>query len=212
MQRKFCTGGQGRFSVSRACGPVTLCACWFPIWGGIQGGHCPSKAPRSQRLPTLDQFQSFSLNIFYGLQPLRGVLEAISNGMFHASMKGKMDTLEARKAELDTMLAQAAAEEPIILHPALADVYSGMVKALVSSLDDEATKAEAIELLRSLVAEVRLYPDDDAPDGHMIELYGELAAILELSGPTNDGPHRITGGVSVSLVAGVGFEPTTFRL
>jgi len=30
------------------------------------------------------------------------MLEAISNGMFHASMKEKMDTLEARKAELDT--------------------------------------------------------------------------------------------------------------
>ena len=140
------------------------------------------------------------------------MLEAISNGMFHASMKGKMDTLEARKAELDTMLAQAAAEEPIILHPALANVYRGKIKTLASSVDDEATKVEAIELLRSLVAEVRLHPDDDAPDGHVIELYGELATILELSGPTNDEPRRITGGVSVSLVAGVGFEPTTFRL
>ena len=99
-----------------------------------------------------------------------------------------------------------------VLHPALADVYVSKIKALASSLDDEATKAEAIELLRSLVAEVRLHPDDDAPDGHVIELYGELATILELSGPTNDEPRRITGGVSVSLVAGVGFEPTTFRL
>ena len=113
-----------------------------------------------------------------------------------------MDTLEAHKAEQDAMLAQAAAEEPIILHPALADVYSGMVKALVSSLDDEATKAEAIELLRSLVAEVRLHPDDDAPDGHVIQLYRELAAILELSGPTNDEPRRITGGVSVIVGCG----------
>ena len=69
-----------------------------------------------------------------------------------------MDTLEAHKAELYAMLAQAAAEEPIILHPTLVDVYGGKIKALASSLDDEATKAEAIELLRSLVAEVRLHP------------------------------------------------------
>ena len=89
-----------------------------------------------------------------------------------------------------------------VLHPALADVYGGKIKTLASSLDDEATEAEAIELLRSLVAEVRLHPDDDTPDGHMIELYGELAAILELSAPTNDEPRRIRGGVSVSVGCG----------
>ena len=52
----------------------------------------------------------------------------------------------------------------------------------------------------------------EATDGHVIELYGELSAILELSGFRNDEPRRFTGGVSVWLVAGVGFEPTTFRL
>ena len=89
------------------------------------------------------------------------MLEAISNGMFHASIMAKMDTLETRKAELNTKLA----EVPV-----------------------------------------------DATDGHVIELYGELSAILELSGFRNDKPRRFTGGVSVSMVAGVGFEPTTFRL
>ena len=102
---------------------------------------------------------------------INNMLEAISNGMFHVSMKEKMDTLEARKAELDTKLATVPENEPIILHPAL--------------------------------AEVRLHPDEDATDGHAIELYGELASILELSGFRNDEPRRFTGGVSVSLVAGV---------
>jgi hypothetical protein len=71
-----------------------------------------------------------------------------------------------------------------------------------SSLDDEDTKSEAIELLRGLVTEVRLHPDEDAKDGHTIELYGELAAILELSAPKRQKTRRFTGGVSVSLVAG----------
>ena len=48
--------------------------------------------------------------------------------------------------------------------------------------------------------------------GDVIKLCGELASILDLSGARSDEPRRITGGVSVSLVAGVGFEPTTFRL
>ena len=70
-------------------------------------------------------------------------------------------------------------------------------------LDDEDTKSEAIELLRGLVTEVRLHPDEDAKDGHTIELYGELAAILELSAPKRQKKtRRFTGGVSVSLVAG----------
>ena len=140
------------------------------------------------------------------------ILEAISNGMFHASMKEKMDTLEARKAELDVKLAAIPEDEPIILHPALAEVYGAKIKALASSLDDEDTKSEAIELLRGLVTEVRLHPDEDAKDGHAIELYRELAAILELSEPKQQKTRRFTGWVSVSVVAGVGFEPTTFRL
>ena len=127
-------------------------------------------------------------------------------------MKEQMDTLEARKAELDTKLVAVPEDEPIILHPALAEVYGANIRALANSLDDEDTKPEAIELLRSFVTEVRLHPDADNKDGHVIELYGELAAILELSGSRNNEPRRFTGGVSVLLVAGVGFEPTTFRL
>ena len=64
------------------------------------------------------------------------MLEAISNGMFHVSMKEKMGTLEARKAELDTKLAAVPAEDPIILHPALAEAYGAKIRALASNLDD----------------------------------------------------------------------------
>jgi len=46
---------------------------------------------------------------------------------------------------------------------------------------------------------MRLHPD--AKDSHIIELHGELAAILELSGSRNDEPRRFTGGISVSMVA-----------
>jgi putative transposase len=48
--------------------------------------------------------------------------------------------------------------------------------------------------------------------GHVVELYGELAAILNLAGSPNDKTRRVKGGVSGSLVAGTGFEPVTFRL
>ena len=88
--------------------------------------------------------------------------------MFRAPMKEMMDVLEARKVELDTKLAAVPEDEPIILQPSLAEVYGAKIKALASSLDDEDTKAEAAELLRSLVTEVRLHPDEEATDGHTI--------------------------------------------
>ena len=140
------------------------------------------------------------------------MLEAISNGMFHASMKEKMDTLEARKTELDTKLAAVPEAEPILLHPALAQVYGAKIAALADSLNNEATKSEAIVLLRGLVTEVRMIPETTAPNGHIIELQGDLAAILALSDPQMQKTRSLTGRGSVFLVAGVGFEPTTFRL
>jgi site-specific DNA recombinase len=88
-------------------------------------------------------------------------------------------------------------------------------------------KLEATEALRGLVSEIRMIPDAEARGGHRIELFGELAAILSLSesagavfsslGPDMTKPPRLARagadhGRSGFLVAGVGFEPTTFRL
>jgi site-specific DNA recombinase len=140
------------------------------------------------------------------------IVEAITAGMFHPSMKTKMDELEARKAELSCKLAALPEQDPIVLHPALAETYRAKIAALADSLNQEASRSEASELLRGLVSEVRLHPDESAEDGHVVELYGELAAILELSAPKTQNTHRFTGGVSLQVVAGVGFEPTTFRL
>ena len=52
--------------------------------------------------------------------------------------------------------------------------------SFTNRLGDEYTQAEGIELRRSVVSVVRLLPDEDAANGHVIELYGELASILEL--------------------------------
>jgi site-specific DNA recombinase len=72
--------------------------------------------------------------------------------------------------------------------------------------------AEARELVRSLVESITLHPDGD---GQRIEIRGELAAILALSSGAKD--RAAAGGadalaLQVKLVAGIGFEPMTFRL
>jgi len=40
-------------------------------------------------------------------------LEAITNGMFHVSMKEKMDVLEARKTELNSKLTAVTEAQPV---------------------------------------------------------------------------------------------------
>ena len=133
--------------------------------------------------------------------------------MFHESMKTKMDRLETRKAELEADLANADQEAPVLLHPNLSEVYRNKVSNLTEALNDPETKAEATTMIRSLLEEIRLIPNEDGP--MEIELVGELAGLLALGqtqGQTKTASKRDASGRSVSLVAGVGFEPTTFRL
>ena len=73
--------------------------------------------------------------------------------MFHPSMKTKMDDLEARKAELENKLTALPEQDPIVLHPALAETYRAKITALTNSLNQEASRSEASELLRGLVSE-----------------------------------------------------------
>jgi site-specific DNA recombinase len=84
--------------------------------------------------------------------------------------------------------------------------YQQKVINLAEALNDELTRLEATACLRDLIEEIRLVPDN----GKLrIELYGELASLINLA---NGNPRSKGAGVQVTLVAGVGFEPTTFRL
>ena len=145
-----------------------------------------------------------------------GLLTAITDGMYHSSMKAKMDTLEAERARLEGALAATPKPEPVALHPGLAAIYASKVSNLAEALNEEGTRAEAADLLRGLIEKVILQPDPDAPHGHRIELFGELAAILSLcDGGLATNAKARTGGAGfrqVTMVAGTGFEPVTFRL
>ncbi|HZD91811.1 MAG TPA: hypothetical protein VE224_17045, partial [Pseudolabrys sp.] len=61
------------------------------------------------------------------------------------------------------------------LHPALAELYRERVAALHEALLDPTTQDEAFGIIRTLIDEIRLIPDD----GELkIELRGALAGIL----------------------------------
>ena len=134
------------------------------------------------------------------------IVDAVAEGLYHPSMKQKMNDLEARRVELEAQLA-ANQEEPIRLHPGLSDAYREKVATLTEALNHEQTRGEAAAALRSLICEIRLAPEGA---GLSVELVGELAAIMQLS--ENEKARTQGPGRSLTLVAGVGFEPTTFRL
>ncbi len=98
------------------------------------------------------------------------------------------------------------------LHPSLSDLYRSKIRNLSSALQDPDLKMEATEALRGLISEIRMMPHENAPNGHHIELAGELAGILALGEAETTKPAQFARVKSVTMVAGVGFEPTTFRL
>ncbi|TQS69886.1 recombinase family protein [Rhodobacteraceae bacterium] len=143
---------------------------------------------------------------------IAGLLSAIEDGMYHPSMKDKMAGLEDRKRSLTAQIAEAPEPAVLRMHPSLCDLYRQKIGNLVDAVSDPAVRIQAAEAMRSLIAEIRMVPAADAPDGHRIELSGDLAGILALGDPKTTKPPRDARAWSETMVAGVGFEPTTFRL
>jgi DNA invertase Pin-like site-specific DNA recombinase len=141
------------------------------------------------------------------------IVHAIEDGMYTPSMKEAMHALEARKAELEALLADRPDAPALRLHPKLAELYAGKVARLEEALDDPVDGRQAAEIIRGMIDRIVLTPGDD---GLAAELYGDIASILSICGEISSGQKKLPGtdipGSQLSVVAGVGFEPTTFRL
>jgi DNA invertase Pin-like site-specific DNA recombinase len=114
---------------------------------------------------------------------ITGILAAIEDGMYTPVLKERMKVLEARKAEIQGLLASARRPSVVRLHPNAAEIYRRKVADLELALNDDNIKAEAGEILRTLIDRVVLTPAADAPDGIDAKLHGDLAAVLALSEP-----------------------------
>jgi site-specific DNA recombinase len=145
---------------------------------------------------------------------LAKLLTAIKAGGPIPAIVAEMKRLETRKTELADRLA-IAEEPPPLLHPHMAEIYRQRISTLYESLQDQRAKAEAAEIFRSLIDQVMLVPDKD---DLAIVLRGDLAAMLSFAAGKRKPGFLPEAGLlgdlvsPVSVVAGVGFEPTTFRL
>ena len=168
---------------------------------------------------------------------LETLLNLILEGGPARQINAKMVQLEARKDELERALADVD-EPPPLLHPEMATFYREQVTALHLALGDgnDQDRTEAAERLRSLVDKIVLTPEYGKL---VIHVHGDLAGILAIAhskAPSAGADGAASQGIrgrhnvpknkrrppeaadvadlvqQVKLVAGVGFEPTTFRL
>ena len=139
------------------------------------------------------------------------LVDAICDGVPAARLKDRMIVLEERQQELEHKL-ETATEEPVLIHPNMGKVYRRQVDSLATSLNSDGSRAEAADILRGLIERIVVTPDllTGTPQ---ISLEGNLAGILSLCQTTKSAALVSQADVQqIKLVAGVGFEPTTFRL
>ncbi|ARC36771.1 recombinase family protein [Paracoccus yeei] len=110
------------------------------------------------------------------------IVDAILEGFPPSKLKDKAEKLEARKAELTEKLANAN-EPPPLLHPNMAALYAQRIVELSENLQHEDSRAQAAGILRALVDQVTLVPED----GELaIVLRGDLGAILRFAAGKKD--------------------------
>ena len=97
-------------------------------------------------------------------------------------------------------------------HPNIAELYRRKVQDLQTLLEDESSRPQAMEIMRSMVDRIEVSPGTKRGEPEVL-LVGALASILDYAAtPTKNAASYGDGVGRVLMVAGVGFEPTTFRL
>ena len=141
-------------------------------------------------------------------------VQAILDGFASPALKTRMEELEARKAEIETQLADAPAPPPL-LHPNMAVLYRQKIASLHDSLQNKADATQTMEAIRSLITRIKLIPENGKLG---IFLEGDLAAMLGFATNRKNAMRHADAGVlekflvQDTLVAGAGFEPAAFRL
>ncbi|MBS0233475.1 MAG: recombinase family protein [Proteobacteria bacterium] len=134
---------------------------------------------------------------------IAGVIAMVEAGGDAKTLAAKLNELVVEKDTLERRLPAKSAAHVVALHPNAAKRYADTVAKIHAALArGDAAGREAVALVRELVNQVVATPTPKR-EPMQLELVGNLAALL-LEPKANPGP--------ISVVAGAGFEPTTFRL
>ena len=136
------------------------------------------------------------------------LIQAIKDGVPASEVKEELARIAARREVLEVQLTDTA-EGPVLVHPKMAEVYRRKVNGLAAALTAEQDRAEAAELLRSLIDRIVLTPNTE--DRLTVDLFGDLAGILGMAAQKN-GPLDASDPLvrQVKLVAGAGYQRDSF--
>ena len=144
---------------------------------------------------------------------LARLVQALLDGVPASAVREKMAELEARRDALRHGLASGE-DQSVRFHPNMAEYYRTQVAGLRAALSEDGRRREACEIVRKLVDRIELSPVVRGGRKSLsVSLYGRLAGILAMATKAKAPLDESDASVMVTkLVAGVGFEPTTFRL
>ena len=129
------------------------------------------------------------------------------------AVREKLRQLELTKSTIEKSMEQDLTPDNIEMHPNIGQLYQRKVSEINQLLSDHASREEAISLIRSLIERIDITPGEKRGQPQ-VQLVGGLAAILEFAVAKQQKTAIISdsGFGRILMVAGVGFEPTTFRL
>jgi hypothetical protein len=110
-------------------------------------------------------------------------------------MAAELTALEARKQDLEASVKQPPLPK-LRIHANLANIYRDKITDLHAALSRDDARAEAADILRESIEEVRLVPEKGKLQ---IELRGDLAAILSFAQKGHPGARG--AGMRIKLVA-----------
>ena len=141
---------------------------------------------------------------------VKEIVTLIETGAGNRALLTRLTELEEREDEINARLAQSPVDQPDI-HPNVADIYARKVARLTEALRRPDERDEAADAIRGLIEKITLSP---GPKRGQIDamLYGDFGRILKWTAQNANTPGAFASGVSVSVVAGAGFEPAAFRL
>ncbi len=153
------------------------------------------------------------------------IIQAIKDGVPAALIKDELEQISKKQEELKALVENESKEVRPLIHPAMALRYRKAVMGLRKALKS-GEAFEAKEHVRALIEKIVITPKDGRKE-LSIDLYGDLAGILEIAtegklmknmtlqtkrpekNAVND---NSLFEPSLTMVAGAGFEPTTFGL
>ena len=127
------------------------------------------------------------------------------------SIRNTLEELEVQKRALTRELSLQTEDDKIVVHPNIGELYARKIGNLKSLIQNDNTKHQATEIIRSLIEKIVVSPTGQRGKSAVV-LHGALASIFAYANATSQNGVVSSDVGRVLLVAGVGFEPTTFRL